>query len=124
MPRQADEIVAEIRSKRRRARQDLDNLASVRELERRIRSAPEVWLLGGAVTGFICGRFFSRPLLQRGRKAALDLVRSRMRGALMALAVAVGSAVAQQHDSAAAPPTGSREPAPARPGGGREAKRS
>jgi hypothetical protein len=112
MPRQADEIVEEIRARRQRVARDLSDLTSVRELERRVRSAPELWLVGTAVAGIIAGRFFAGPLLRRGRRTVSDFARGQLRSALVALGVAIAGRVAGDHRGDGAGPLFDRGGAP------------
>jgi hypothetical protein len=71
----------------------------VRELERRVRRAPELWLVGSAVAGLIAGRFFAGPLARRGRRNLTDFAKGQLRSALLAVGVAIaGRATGAQPD--------------------------
>ena len=106
MPRRADQIVAAIRARRRQVVRDVGDLTSARELGRRVRRAPEVWVLGGALAGLVAARFFAAPLLDTGKRGLRRYAWARLRSTLVAVAVAATGRVQSSGDGAGAGGTG------------------
>ena len=88
MSRQADRLVGEIRARRPRVRRDLQDLTSVREIERRFHRAPGRWLLGTAVMGLLGARFFAPQIASRARGAARSWILGRLGRTFVTVAVA------------------------------------
>ena len=88
MARQPDQLVDEIRSRRHVLRGELENLLSTHEVARRIRQHPKLWVGAAGLAGLVAGRFFTRPLLEQGRRTIMAEVETRAKTALFALAVA------------------------------------
>lgn len=89
MARSADQLVDEIRARRRQVRADLRSLGSLDEVERRIRASPGWWIGGATLLGVVTARFFGPELLRTGKRQLGSLVWGRVRSALFAAGVAV-----------------------------------
>jgi hypothetical protein len=115
MPRPSREIVDEIRARRGKVLADVRDLTPVRELERRVRQAPGLWLAGGILAGLVSGRFLAAPLFRSSRGRVGDYVRSRFKQGAVALAVAALGRLGGQRDGAepaASAPEPASRPAP------------
>lgn len=88
MPRRTEELVNEIRTRRRRVRVEVEELLSTEDLARRVRRDPAAWIAGGALLGILAGRFFGRPLLDGGRRHLAAEMRARVGPAIAAAIVA------------------------------------
>ena len=88
MARRADELVREIRARRRNVKQAVEDLLSTHELARRIRRDPWAWLAGGAAAGMAVGRFLPRPLLEGARRSVHAVLVPRLRTALAGIVTA------------------------------------
>lgn len=88
MARSTEQLVEEIRQRRRAVRAELRALGSVDEIERRIRGAPGWWIGGAALVGMVTARFFAPQMLRAGRRQLWAAVWGRLRPALFAAGVA------------------------------------
>jgi membrane-associated phospholipid phosphatase len=86
--RSTEQLVEEIRQRRRAVRAELRSLGSVDEIERRIRSAPGWWIGGAALVGMVTARFFAPQMLRAGKRQLWAMVWGRLRPALFAAGVA------------------------------------
>lgn len=98
MARSADQIVDEIRTKRRRVREDLRALGSIDEVERRIRASPSWWIGGATLAGVIAARFFGPAMVRTGKRQLASAVWGRARSALFAAGVAAVSGRTRSDD--------------------------
>ena len=88
MARSADELVDEIRHRRRRVRAELRSLSSLDEVERRIRASPGWWVGGATLLGVVTARFFGPEMLRTGKRQLGSMVWGKVRSALFAAGVA------------------------------------
>ena len=88
MARSADQLVDEIRARRRHVRAELRSLSSLDEIERRIRASPGWWLGGATLLGVVTARFFGPEMLRTGKRQVGSMVWGRLRSALFAAGVA------------------------------------
>jgi hypothetical protein len=88
MAQRADELVREIRARRRGLRLAVDDLLSTNEVARRVRESPWKWLAGGAAAGVAAGRFLPRPVLDGARRGISASVAPRLKTAILGLVTA------------------------------------
>lgn len=91
MAGQAERLVDEIRARRQVVRQEIDALFSTNEVARRVRGRPVLSVIGAAVAGLVAGRFFTKPLVDHGKRTVMAGVRARAKAALTAVALAAVS---------------------------------
>jgi hypothetical protein len=84
----ADELVREIRARRRGLRRSVDDLLSTNEIARRVRDSPWKWLAGGAAAGVAAGRFLPRPVLEGAKRSVVASVGPRVKTAILGLVTA------------------------------------
>ncbi len=104
MERSANQLVDEIRTKRRHVREDLRALTSIDEVERRIRASPSWWIGGAALAGVLAAKFFGPSMIRTGKRRVASVVWPRVRSALFAAGVAaVSGRVRSEADLATTP---------------------
>lgn len=102
MARRADELVRQIRARRRGLRAALDALLATDELARRVRRDPWSWLAGGAAVGVVAGRLLPSPVLEAGRRGINAVLAPRLRTAILGLFSAAFASHADDGQTAAA----------------------
>ena len=99
MARRSDELVREIRARRRGVTQAVEDLLSTHEVARRIRRHPWAWLAGGTAAGLAAGGLLPRTVMAGARRGFTQAVVPRLKTAVVGLVAAAFAARGQDGDA-------------------------